>query len=118
MDGDDQMMLATALGLLVVDTIAQSIASFSAWALPPTEAKTVFLLTPAASAMASTVVAPYPRSVNSLAAASTMARRVARACAARSSELYGFFAVGLLTGSLIWGDYQCHEVILGNFNLR
>jgi hypothetical protein len=51
--------------------------------------------------------------MNSRAAASTIARRVARACAARNCELYGF-----LTGWLISGDYQCNEVIDSDINLR
>ena len=51
-----------------------------------TDVKTVARPTPAASAIASIELATYPRSMNNVAAASTMPRRVAAACAVRRGE--------------------------------
>ena len=73
---------------------AQSMASLSSPTLPPTEVKTVLRLTPACAAMASTVVPAKPRSTNSADPASTIARRVARACSSRSDDRYGRVASG------------------------
>ena len=68
---------------------AQSKASLSTAALPPTEVNTVLRLTSARAAMASIVVGPYPRSTYSSPPARTMRRRVAWACSSRSLEWYG-----------------------------
>jgi hypothetical protein len=67
---------------------SQSHASLSSAPLPPTDENTVLRPTPARSATASMVVAAYPRSMNSSAAAVTIARRVARAWLARTTEEY------------------------------
>ena len=73
-------------------TSAQSTASLSSPTFPPTELNTVLRLTPARSAMASTVVPAKPRSTNSFEPASTIARRVARARSVRTADRYGRLA--------------------------